>query len=401
MRLWMTMTCTASRTGPSHQRLAARIQARRGEFSVGKFANRSRSWPEAPATTRQPEAMAVFFLNMKTFGRGNGSSATSAIAYRAGERIRDERTGRVHDHSARAGVLHTEIVLPEKLSDADMSWARDRATLWNAVEAAEKRSNSRVAREFLVALPVELTPEQRLGLVRGFAQELANRHQFVVDFAIHAPRTDPRNFHAHLLTSTREIHSSGFGAKTALEISDGRRMERGLAPFVQELVATRERWATLANEALGAAQSRERIDHRTLAAQGIDREPAPYLPRAVYEMERRGEWNAVAERMRAEHQARVAARVQRAAAHFTGAAATPTAVGAAIDAPTTIPERAASSEKTASAGRAGPQPAQSLEDIRRQARENWLRLREQQMAAPAGTSKAVSRSHTPDDDLSR
>jgi ATP-dependent exoDNAse (exonuclease V) alpha subunit len=287
--------------------------------------------------------MAVYFLNMKTFGRGNGGSATSAIAYRAGERIRDERTGKVFDHTGRGGVLHTEIVLPERLADADMSWAKDRANLWNMVEAAETRSNARVAREILVGLPAELDAEQRLGLVRGFSQELADRHRFVVDFAVHAPRTDPRNFHAHLLTSTREIHSTGFGAKTALEISDQQRFERGVSSFFQELVATRERWAQRANEALSTARIAERIDHRSLAAQGVDREPALYLPRPIYEMERRGERNAVADRLREEHQARVAERVQRAAREME---------------PARQPSR-----------------PQSLEDVRRQARENWLRMR--------------------------
>jgi ATP-dependent exoDNAse (exonuclease V) alpha subunit len=233
--------------------------------------------------------------------------------------------------------------LPERLADADMSWAKDRANLWNRVEAAENRKDSRVAREFLVALPAELDAEQRLGLVRGFSQELADRHRFVVDFAIHAPRTDPRNFHAHLLTSTREIHSTGFGAKTALEISDQQRLERGMNPFLQELLDTRARWAERANDALGAAKIAARIDHRSLAAQGIDREPALHLPRPIYEMERRGERNAVADRLRAEHQARVAARVRRAAQEMT-------------------------------AVRQGGRP-QSLEDVRRQARENWLRMR--------------------------
>jgi ATP-dependent exoDNAse (exonuclease V) alpha subunit len=289
--------------------------------------------------------MAIYFLNMKTFGRGNGSSATSAIAYRAGERIRDERTGKVFDHTGRGGVLHTQIVLPERLADADMSWAQDRPNLWNMVEAAETRSNARVAREILVALPAELDAEQRVDLVRGFSQELADRHRFVVDFAVHAPRTDPRNFHAHLLTSTREIHSTGFGAKTGLEVSDQQRLERGLSPFVQELAETRERWAVRANDALRAAQVSARIDHRSLAAQGIDREPALYLPRAIYEMERRGEWNAAAEGLRAEHQARIAQRVQRAT-------------------------READSERR-------EVPPQSLADVRRQARENWLRMRAQ------------------------
>jgi len=312
--------------------------------------------------------MAVYFLHMKTFGRANGSSATSAIAYRAGERIRDERTGKVYDHTGRPGVVHTQIVLPHRLDDADTSWARDRGALWNAVEAAETRKNSRVAREFLVALPAELDPEGRLNLVRGFAQELADRYQFAVDFAIHAPRTDPRNFHAHLLTSTREINTQGFGAKTTLELNDTARMNRGLQPFVEELIATRERWATWTNEALRDAQLSARIDHRSLAAQGIDREPRPQLPRAVYEMERRGEFNAVAERIRAEHEARVRERVQRAAAKFTPQLAKP----------------------------AGP--AQSIDEIRRQARENWLRLREaQRVAAPL----AKAQERTVDDDLAQ
>jgi len=326
--------------------------------------------------------VAVYFLNIKTFGRSNGSSATSAIAYRAGERIRDERTGRVFDHSDRPGVMHTEIVLPGKLADADMAWARDRSTLWNAVEAAETRRNSRVAREFLVALPAELSANQRLGLVRNFAQELADRHSFAVDFAIHAPRTDPRNFHAHLLTSTREINTSGFGAKTGLEVSDTQRMNRGLQPFYQELLDTRERWASLANAALRAAQIEARVDHRSLAAQGIDREPRPQLPRAIYEMERRGERNEIAERMRGEHDARVKARVERAAQELA-----PTA---------RIVER-------------GPSPAakpQTLEEIRREARENWLRMRQQSVGStPDRTADRASdrsdRAQIIDDDLSR
>jgi len=299
--------------------------------------------------------MAVYFLYMKTFGRGNGSTATSAIAYRAGERIRDERTGRVFDHSDRQDVLHKEIVLPSRWSDTDMSWAQDRANLWNAVEAAETRSNARVAREFLVALPAEISREQQVELTRRFSRELADRHGFGVDFAVHAPKTDPRNFHAHLLTTTREIHSSGFGAKTDLEIRDGERMQRGLEPFFREVIHTRERWAALTNEALERAQVAARIDHRSLADQGIQREPQPVLPRAVVEMERRGQYTVVGERARQEYQQRLAARQERV-------------------------------------------PAQSLEEVRRQAREEWLRMR---------NGGSIARERTPqsgrffDDDLSR
>jgi ATP-dependent exoDNAse (exonuclease V) alpha subunit len=299
--------------------------------------------------------MAVYFLYMKTFGRGSGSTATSAIAYRAGERIRDERTGRVFDHTDRQDVLHKEIVLPSKWADSDMSWAQDRATLWNAVEAAETRSNARVAREFLVALPAELSREQQVELTRGFSRELADRHGFGVDFAVHAPRTDPRNFHAHLLTTTREIHSSGFGAKTALEIRDSERMQRGLEPFFREVNHTRERWATLANEALERAHVVARIDHRSLADQGIAREPQPRLPRAVVEMERRGQYTVLGERVREEYRERVAARQERT-------------------------------------------PPLSLEEVRRQAREEWLRLRNGNRPA---TERTADTGRFFDDDLSR
>src|SRR6202048_105861 len=122
--------------------------------------------------------MAVYFLNLKTFGRSGGSSAVSAAAYRAGERLHDERTGRTYDHTDRQDVMHKEIVCPSHLADADMSWAKERSHLWNAAETAESRKNARVAREYLVALPVELDPEQRLDLVRGFSQELADRYRF-------------------------------------------------------------------------------------------------------------------------------------------------------------------------------------------------------------------------------
>src|SRR5450631_1904382 len=263
--------------------------------------------------------MAVYFLNLKTFGRSGGSSAVSAAAYRSGERIRDERTGRTYDHSQRQDVLHKEVVLPGRLAGSDMNWARDRSYLWNAAEGAESRRNARVAREYLVALPVELDPDQRLALVRSFAQELTDRYQFALDLAVHSPRdfpgSDPRNFHAHLLATTREVTAAGLTAKTTLELNDSRRQELGLEPVISELLLVRERWATVTNEALRDAGVEARVDHRSLAAQGIDREPYPYIPRAAYEMERHGYRSVLAERMRMEYQMRVQARMERVDAH--------------------------------------------------------------------------------------
>jgi len=339
--------------------------------------------------------MAVYFLNMKTFGRAGGSSAASAAAYRAGERIRDERTGRTYDHSERQDVLHKEIVLPGRFADEDMAWARDRASLWNAAENAETRKNARVAREYLVALPVELSPPQRLELVRGFSQELSDRYGFAVDFAVHAPRdfpgSDPRNFHAHLLATTREANMEGLGAKTTLDMSDRNRRELGLPPVINELLHVRERWAAVTNEALQQAHHAARIDHRSLEAQGVDREPRPQIPRAAFEMERHGYQSVVADRMRHEYEGQVQARLERAAGREVHIPSEPTLAEPAV-------AKSAVAEPTAKAPAAKPQ---SLEDIRREARENWLRLRQSQSQSHAESAPAVTKDRVRNDDLTR
>jgi ATP-dependent exoDNAse (exonuclease V) alpha subunit len=325
--------------------------------------------------------MAVYFLNLKTFGRSGGSSAVSAAAYRAGERIHDERAGRTYDHSERRDVMHKEIMVPSRFAGEDMAWARDRASLWNTAESAEVRKNARVAREYLVALPVELSPAQRVGLVRGFSQELSDRYGFAVDVAIHAPRdfpgSDPRNFHAHLLTTTREVKVEGLGAKTTLDMNDGDRRKRGLEPAINELLHVRARWATVTNEALQEAHVAARIDHRSLDAQGIDREPRPYIPRAAFEMERRGYRSVVAERMREEYkareQARALARLERGAARDGADAAKP------VVAESTAPG-------------SGNKP-RNLGDIQQEAVESWLRYRESQGYSPSqGNSEAQGNS---------
>jgi hypothetical protein len=261
--------------------------------------------------------MAIYFLNLKTLGRTTGSGAVSAAAYRAGERIKDERTGRTYDHSGRQDVLHKEIMLPNQFAGEKMSWAKDRGNLWNTAERAEVRSDARTAREYLVALPAELSPQARINLVMGFSREMVERYRFALDIAIHAPRdypgSDPRNFHAHLLATTREVTPTGLGAKTTLEWSDTNRRKIGLGRAVGELLYVRERWATAANAALEHENINARIDHRTLKAQGIDREPRPHIPHAAFEMERHGYRSVVAERIRADYQARVEARLARAA----------------------------------------------------------------------------------------
>jgi ATP-dependent exoDNAse (exonuclease V) alpha subunit len=344
--------------------------------------------------------MAVYYLNMKTFGRSGGSSAASAAAYRAGERIRDERTGKTYDHSERQDVMHKEIVLPSEFAGADMQWTRDRSSLWNAAESAETRKNARVAREYLVALPVELSPPQRLQLARGFSQELSDRYRFAVDLAIHAPRdfpgSDPRNFHAHLLTTTREVTADGLGAKTTLDMNDAKRREMGLAPVINELLHVRERWAAVTNEALQEAHVAARVDHRTLEAQGIDREPWPRIPKAAFEMERHGYRSVVADRMRRDHEVRVQERRERAAGREVANSREVAGAGAERATTERVAAEPATTGQEAKGSVAGPTIVrrQTLEDIRREARENWLRMRQSQgQGQGQGQSQRQSQSH--------
>ena len=175
--------------------------------------------------------MAIYHLTTKPVSRAAGRSATAAAAYRSGELVHDLTTDQVFDYTRKRGVEHSEIVLPTAAARADINWARDRQALWNAAESAEKRNDSRVAREYEVALPHELKPSQRVELVRAFAADLANRYGVAVDFSIHAPHRhgDERNHHAHILTTTRELTATGLGAKTSIEWSDTDRFKKGLS----------------------------------------------------------------------------------------------------------------------------------------------------------------------------
>jgi ATP-dependent exoDNAse (exonuclease V) alpha subunit len=149
----------------------------------------------------------MYRLEIGSLARSAGRRATAAAAYRSGERIRDAQSGELFNYSRRQDVVHKEIFLPAHLQDSNLEWAKDRTKLWNSAEQAEKRRDSRVAREYQVALPPELGPTERVALARRFSRELSDRYNVAVDLAVHDPRpgSDPRNFHAHLLTTTREV----------------------------------------------------------------------------------------------------------------------------------------------------------------------------------------------------
>jgi hypothetical protein len=230
-----------------------------------------------PSEQRQRQAVAIYHCSVKAISRSGGRSATGAAAYRAGEKIVDIRTGLVHDYTRKAGVESTDIVLP----DGAPTWATDRTKLWNAAELAEKRKDACVAREFEVALPSELSPSERRRLALDFAKEMANREGCAVDVAIHAPGKDGdnRNHHAHILRTTRKVEADGLGAKLDTEKAGRKRSD--------DLAAVRARWADLTNERLLDAGIDARVDHRSLAAQGIDREPSKHIGPAATAEERR------------------------------------------------------------------------------------------------------------------
>ena len=248
--------------------------------------------------------MAIYHLQVKTVSRRDGRSAVAAAAYRSGEQLRDERLGIEHDYTRKQGVIETDIMAPEGVPE----WVYEREQLWNAVEAAEHRKDAKVAREYEIALPHELNPEQRSELVFDYAGWLAERHQVVVDVAIHSPHRegDQRNHHAHLLTTTREINCEGLGAKTrALDVS------RTSSALIEE---AREMWAEYCNDSLRRAQVLDQqIDHRSFERQGVEQTPTVHLGPEATAMERRGENSRLGDENRLIHvlnQARVLAKEQ-------------------------------------------------------------------------------------------
>ncbi len=240
--------------------------------------------------------MAIYRFSAEIIGRGKGYSATAAAAYRAGERIEDERTGAVHDYRRRGGVLHAEILAPEGAP----AWARDRAKLWNAVEQAERRRDAQLSRQLVLALPHELTDAQRKELVRDFVQREFVSRGMVADFAIHAPdpESDARNHHAHVMLTMRRFDGERFGNKERGWNEDG------------VLRGWRYQWAQLQNRALEKAGHKARVDHRSYEDQGIDREPTRHLGKWAHRMEQAGKTSRIGEQNR-QIQARNAERKKR------------------------------------------------------------------------------------------
>ena len=218
--------------------------------------------------------MAIYHLHVKVIGRKSGSSAVASAAYRSGLRLRDEWLDRSHDFSARRGVVHSEVMLPENAPEA---WS-DRERLWNDVEAFEVRKDAQLAREVEFAIPRELTQAQGIELARDFARGEFVDRRMIADLNVHwdmAEDGSPKP-HAHVMLTMRAVDEDGFGPK----VRNWNRTEM--------VERWRERWAELANERLAELDIDARIDHRSLEAQGLALEPQSQIGAPAKRIEVRG-----------------------------------------------------------------------------------------------------------------
>lgn len=211
--------------------------------------------------------MAIYHFSGTVISRSQGRSAVACAAYRSAERLQDERYQKTHDYTQKKDVAHIEILLPEHAP----AWMADREKLWNFVEANEKRKDSQLAREFNFALPRELTLEQNIVLARDFVQQEFVSKGMIADLCVHNDKMPDGELqpHAHVMLTLRQVTPEGFGQK----VREWNAKEN--------ILVWREAWAEVANKHLFLHGHDLKIDHRTLAAQGIELEPQYKIGAAV------------------------------------------------------------------------------------------------------------------------
>ena len=221
--------------------------------------------------------MAIYHLHCDIIGRSGGRSATAAAAYRSASKIKDRTTGEIFDYSRKEKPLYSRVLHNGHVP----KWATNREELWNSCEEKENRKNSQFCRSFDIALMKELTLEQNILLLRKWIAQNYVFRGMVADVVIHAPHknrdgTSNDNLHAHILIPTRKINENGWAEKDR----EGNNRE-----FLKEV---RNSWAVNVNEMFEKLGMPERIDERTLAEQGIDREPQQHQGAKATAMARKG-----------------------------------------------------------------------------------------------------------------
>jgi hypothetical protein len=253
---------------------------------------------------------AIYHLCVSIIGRDSGRSAVGSAAYRAGEKLKaigaaayrsgGELGGEiVHDYTRKRGVVYNEIILPDNAPEKYI----DRETLWNAVEARERRRDARLARGIEVALQAEFELQEHIELLREYIRENFVEKGMIADFAVH--NKGDGNPHAHIMLTTRHVTPDGFGGKN-------RDWDKDV-----ELIRWRENWADINNRKFEEKGLDVRIDHRTLKAQGIDREPTIHLGHEAWALEKKGvktekgDYNREIKRRNAERETRRAEKEQK------------------------------------------------------------------------------------------
>ncbi|EDX6747905.1 hypothetical protein CW179_004410 [Salmonella enterica subsp. enterica serovar Orion] len=196
--------------------------------------------------------MAIYYFDVSNVSRSSGkksASSVAAAAYQNRARYTDERTGTTYDYTKKGGLYYSGILAPE---NAPESLTASPLTLWNTVEATEKRKDARLAKDFKISLPIELSPEQNKALILDFAKQAFVSKGMIVDLAIHDIDTQP---HSHIKTTTRELTPEGFGKKE-------REWDKK-----ETTLYWRELWAKVANEHLLKAGHDTTISHLTLKEQ--------------------------------------------------------------------------------------------------------------------------------------
>ena len=241
--------------------------------------------------------MTLHFSDTKSFSRKQNKSAVASVAYRSGMKLHDERNDKTHNYEARKkDVLSADIILPSAFNGANIEI--DRATIWNNAERAERRKDARVAREWLINLPHELDEQTRKELAHSFAQKLSDRYNVIADCCIHKPSdkeikkgADPRNFHAHIMLTTREIDIENgqiiFTKKAISELSDTDRKKLGLSRMSDEMTAIKQLWDDTANPVLRQHRLPE-MDYRSHKEKGDDLLPQMKMGVNATQLERQG-----------------------------------------------------------------------------------------------------------------
>ena len=231
--------------------------------------------------------MAIFHLNESNISRSDGRSAVACAAYRACEKLEDQTYGKTQDYTRKKGLEYKSIYAPEHTNEKLL----DRQTLWNEVEKKEfnangsMKENARLAKEYICALPHELTDRERIKIVDDFCRDFVKKHNVIVDACIHAPHdrddeTDNKNYHVHIMFTTRVVNEKGeFGKKQRTFNDDGPKV----------LKDSRATFANVVNTALENAGLDERIDHRSYKDQGLDfLEPTKHEGHEVTALRRNG-----------------------------------------------------------------------------------------------------------------